>query len=60
VFNAVKAQIAQAQPHLSPDAVQKAAESYFTDMANALTAPQRQAEATKTAPKQNDFSYLLQ
>jgi hypothetical protein len=60
VFNAVKAQIAQAQPHLSPDAVQKTAESYFTDMANALTAPQRQAEATKTAPKQNDFSYLLQ
>ena len=59
VFNAVKAQIAQAQPHLSPDAVQKAAEGYFTEMATALTAPQRQAEATKNAPKQQDFSYLL-
>jgi len=59
VFNAVKAQIAQAQPHLTPEAVQKAAEGYFTEMASALTAPQRQAEEAKTAPKQQDFSYLF-
>lgn len=59
VFNAVKAQIAQAQPHMTPEAVQKAAEGYFSDMATALTAPQRQAETANAAPKQTDFSYLL-
>jgi hypothetical protein len=60
VFKAVKAQIAQAQPHMSPEAVHQAAEGYFTNMANAMTAPQRQAEEAKTAPKQQDFSFLLQ
>jgi hypothetical protein len=60
VFNAVRAQIAQSNPQLSPADVNKAAEQYFQEMSTELTAPQRQAEATKNAPKGTDFSYLLQ
>lgn len=59
VFNAVKTQLAQANPQMSPEAVTQAAEAYFSQMAEAFTAPQRQAEATKNAPKGTDFSYLL-
>lgn len=59
VFNAVKTQLAQANPQLSPEAVNQAAEAYFSQMAEAFTAPQRQAEETKNAPKAPDFSYLL-
>lgn len=59
IFNAVKAQIAQSNPQLSPEAVQQSAEQYFMEMSNEITAPQRQAEVTKNAPKTADFSYLL-
>lgn len=61
VFNAVKAQIATANPQLAPDAVHQAAEQYFNAMATKLTAPQRQAEETKQqeAAKGTDFSFLL-
>lgn len=59
IFNAVKAQIAQNNPQLSPEMVQQSAEQYFMEMSTEITAPQRQAEVTKNAPKQNDFSYLL-
>lgn len=59
IFNAVKAQIAQNNPQLSPEAVQQSAEQYFMEMSNEITAPQRQAAQAKSAPKQSDFSYLL-
>lgn len=59
IFNAVKAQIAQNNPQLSPDKVIAAAEEYFTEMSGALTAPQRQAEQANNTPKQKSFAYLL-
>jgi hypothetical protein len=59
IFNAVKAQIAQNNPQLSPEMVQQSAEQYFMEMSNEMTAPQRQAETAKNAPKAPDFSYLL-
>ena len=59
IFNAVKAQIAQNNPQLSPEVVQQTAEQYFTEMSSAMTAPQRQAEETKNAPKVPNFAYLL-
>jgi hypothetical protein len=59
IFAAVKAQIAQNNPQLSPEVVQQTAEQYFTEMSSAMTAPQRQAEATKNAPKVPNFAYLL-
>ena len=61
VFNAVKSQIATANPQLAPEAVHAAAEQYFNAMASELTAPQRQAELTKQqdAAKGTDFSFLL-
>jgi hypothetical protein len=59
IFNAVKAQIAQNNPQLSPEMVQQSAEQYFMEMSNEITAPQRQAVQANNAPKQSDFSYLL-
>ena len=59
VFNAIKSQIAQNNPQLAPADVQQQAEQYFSEMSDAMTAPQRQAETTKNAPKVQDFSYLL-
>lgn len=57
---AVKAQIANANPGLTPEAIQQQAEQYFTQMADVLTAP-KQAEAAKAAaPKPGtDFSSYL-
>lgn len=59
VFNAIKSQIAQNNPQLAPAEVQQQAEQYFSEMSDAMTAPQRQAEQTKNTPKKPDFSYLL-
>lgn len=59
VFNAIKSQLAQTNPGLSPAEVQSHAEQYFFEMSEQLTAPQRQADEAKNAPKKNDFSYLL-
>lgn len=59
IFNAVKAQIAQNNPQLSPEVVQQTAEQYFTEMSSAMTAPQRQADEAKNAPKVSNFAYLL-
>lgn len=60
MLNAVKVQIAQSNPNLSPDAVQQQAEQYFTQMADVLVAPKQQAAAAAAKPTQGDFSYLLQ
>jgi len=59
VFNAIKSQIAMNNPQLAPADVHKEAEQYFSEMSDAMTAPQRQAEQSKNAPKVQDFSYLL-
>ena len=59
MLNAVKIQIAQSNPNLSPDAVQQQAEQYFTQMADVLVAPKQQAAQAAAAPKTGDFSYLL-
>lgn len=59
VFNAIKSQIAMNNPQLAPADVQQQAEQYFSEMSDAMTAPQRQAEKAKDAPKVQDFSYLL-
>jgi len=59
MLNAVKVQIAQSNPTLSPDAVQQQAEQYFTQMADVLVAPKQQAAAEAAKPAQGDFSYLL-
>ena len=60
MLSAVKMQIASSNPQLSPDQVQRQAEDYFTQMADVLTAPKRQAAEAAATPKQNDFSYLLE
>lgn len=59
MMNAVKLQIATSNPQLSPEQVQQQAESYFTQMADVLTAPKRKESAAASAPKSGDFSYLL-
>ena len=59
MLNAVKMQIAQSNPQLTPEAVQRQAEQYFTQMADVLVAPKQQAAAAAAKPSQNDFSYLL-
>lgn len=58
MVNAVKIQIAQANPNLSPEAVQQQAEQYFSQMADVLVAP-KQAQQQPQKPKEGDFSYLL-
>ena len=59
MLNAVKMQIAQSNPQLSPDAVQQQAEQYFTQMADVLTAPKRAAAQAASTPKEMDFSSYL-
>lgn len=59
MLNAVKMQIATSNPTLTPEQVQQQAETYFTQMADVLTAPKRQAAEQAAKPKDNDFSYLL-
>lgn len=59
MLNAVKVQIAQSNPNLTPEAVQQQAEQYFTQMADVLVAPKQQAAAAAAKPAQGDFSYLL-
>lgn len=59
MLNAVKIQIAQSNPTLSPDAVQQQAEQYFSQMAEVLVAPKQQQAAAAAKPKEGDFSYLL-
>jgi len=60
MLNAVKMQIATSNPTLTPEQVQQQAETYFTQMADVLTAPKRQAADQSAKPKENDFSYLFQ
>ncbi len=59
MLNAVKTQIAMSNPQLSPDQVQAQAETYFTQMADVLTAPKRQAAQAAATPAQPDFSSYL-
>jgi hypothetical protein len=59
MLSAVKMQIAQSNPQLSPDAVQQQAEQYFMQMADVLSAPKRQAEEQAARPKETDFSSYL-
>ncbi|MFZ9064724.1 MAG: hypothetical protein ACO22U_13895 [bacterium] len=59
MLGAVKMQIAQSNPQLSPEAVQQQAEQYFTQMAEVLTAPKRAAAQAASAPKETDFSSYL-
>lgn len=59
MLNAVKVQIAQSNPNLTPEAVQQQAEQYFTQMADVLVAPKQQAAQAAATPKTGDFSYLL-
>jgi len=59
MLNAVKMQIAQSNPQLSPEAVQQQAEQYFMQMADVLSAPKRQAEEQAARPKETDFSSYL-
>jgi hypothetical protein len=60
MLNAVKMQLATSNPNLTPEQVQQQAETYFTQMADVLTAPKRQAAEQAAKPKEPDFSYLLQ
>lgn len=60
MLNAVKMQIAQSNPQLSPDQVQQQAETYFTQMADVLVAPKQEAARAAAKPSEPDFSYLLQ
>lgn len=59
MLNAVKMQIAQSNPQLTPEAVQQQAEQYFTQMADVLTAPKRAAAQAANTPKETDFSSYL-
>lgn len=59
MLNAVKMQIATSNPQLSPDQVQQQAETYFTQMADVLTAPKRAAETAAQTPRETDFSSYL-
>ena len=59
MLSAVKMQIAQSNPQLSPEAVQQQAEQYFTQMADVLTAPKRAAAQAASTPKEMDFSSYL-
>jgi hypothetical protein len=59
MLSAVKMQIATSNPTLTPEQVQQHAETYFTQMADVLTAPKRQAAEQAAKPKEPDFSYLL-
>lgn len=60
VLSGIKMQIASANPQLSPEQVQQQAETYFTQMADVLTAPKQAAAAQQQAgPKETDFSFLL-
>ena len=59
MLNAVKMQIAQSNPQLTPEAVQQQAETYFTQMADVLTAPKRAAAQAASTPKETDFSSYL-
>lgn len=57
---ALKTQIATSNPQLSPEQIQQQAESYFTQVADVLTAPKQQQLAQQQAgPKEQDFSFLL-
>lgn len=59
MLNAIKMQIAQSNPQLTPEAVQQHAEQYFTQMAEVLTAPKRTAAQAANTPKETDFSSYL-
>lgn len=59
MLNAVKIQIAQSNPNLTPELVQARAEQYFSEMADVLVAPKQQAAQEAATPKTGDFSYLL-
>ncbi len=61
MLNAVKMQIAQGNPNLSAEQVQLKAEQYFTQMADVLTAPNKQAQAAsqQKANSGTDFSDFL-
>lgn len=59
MMNAVKMQIAQSNPQLSPEAVQAQAEQYFTQMSEVLLAPKLKAQEQAARPKETDFSSYL-
>lgn len=59
MLNAVKTQIATSNPNLSPADVQAQAEQYFTEMAQALTAPKQAAADAAAKKSEFDFSSYL-
>lgn len=61
LVNAVKAQIAAANPSMPATEVTRKAEEYFLTFADQLTAPQRQAAqaAQEASSGERDFSYLF-
>lgn len=59
MLNAVKMQLASSNPNLTPQQIQEQAETYFTQMAEVLVAPKRQAAEQAAKPKGTDFSHLL-
>lgn len=61
MLNAVKMQIAQSNPNLSPAEVQHQAEQYFDQMAGVLQGSKQQAQQPANAgPRETDFSSYLQ
>lgn len=60
MLNAVKIQIAQSNPSLSPTEVQSQAEQYFDQMTSVLQGSKQQAQQpVNTGPKETDFSAYL-
>lgn len=61
MLNAVKTQIAQSNPQLTPEQVQQQAETYFTQMADVLVAPKQQAamQSQQAANAPANFSSYL-
>lgn len=59
MVTAMKRQIAQSNPQLTPEQVQQQAETYFTQMADVLTAPKQAAAAASAAPQAPNFASYL-
>ncbi len=59
MVSAMKRQIAQSNPQLSPEQVQQQAEAYFTQVADVLTAPKQAAAAASAAPQAPNFAGYL-
>lgn len=59
MLNAVKAQIAQSNPNLSPMEIQTQAEQYFDQMSNVLQGSKQQNTPAPAGSRETDFSSYL-